>query len=42
LNITTEATEPNLGAETATPKKASLKRYVLEKLQGRKCYLTRE
>ena len=33
LNITTEATEPNLGAETATPKKASLKRYVLEKMR---------
>jgi transposase-like protein len=32
LHITTEATEPNLGAETA-PKKASLKQYVLEKLR---------
>ena len=33
LNITTEPTEPNLGTEKAAPKKASLKRYVLEKLR---------
>ena len=33
LNITTEPAEPKLGAETAAPKKASLKRYVLEKLR---------
>ena len=34
LNITTEPTEPNLGTEKAAPKKASLKRYVLEKLRS--------
>jgi putative transposase len=33
LNITTEPTEPDLAAERFAPKKASLKRYVLEKLQ---------
>ena len=33
LNITTEPTRPNAQAETAPPKKASLKRYVLEKLR---------
>lgn len=32
LNITTEPTRPNAEAETAPPK-ASLKRYVLEKLR---------
>ena len=34
LNISTEPTRPNAEAETAPPKKASLKRYVLEKLQA--------
>ena len=33
LNITTEPNEPNPGAESAAPKKSSLKRYVLEKLR---------
>ena len=33
LNITTEPTEPDLAAERSAPKKASLKRYVLQKLQ---------
>jgi putative transposase len=33
LNITTEPTEPDLAAESSAPKKASLKRYVLAKLQ---------
>lgn len=33
LNITTEPTRPNAEAEPARPKKASLKRYVLEKLR---------
>jgi putative transposase len=33
LNISTEPTRPNAEAETAPPKRASLKRYVLEKLQ---------
>ena len=33
LNITTEPTAPNQGTEKAAPKKASLKRYVLEKLR---------
>lgn len=33
LNITTEPTRPNPEAETAAPKKVSLKRYVLEKLR---------
>lgn len=33
LNITTEPSGPNPGTESAAPKKASLKQYVLEKLQ---------
>ena len=33
LNITTEPPEPDLATESSAPKKASLKRYVLEKLQ---------
>jgi hypothetical protein len=33
LNITTETTQPDQEAETAAPKKTTLKRYVLEKLR---------
>jgi len=34
LNITTEASGPEPATESVAPKKASLKRYLLEKLMG--------